>query len=61
MAYNEIMYLNIDSSDVVIFSVVVVEVLVLGVVVVVELERRLGLFVVVPIGNTTYSADSTVL
>ena len=61
MAYNEIMYLNIDSSDVVIFSVVVVEVLVLGVVVVVELERCLGLFVVVPIGNTTYSADSTVL
>ena len=56
------MYLNIDSSDVVIFSVVVVvEVLVLGVVVVFELERRLGLFVVVPIGNTTYSTDSTVL
>ena len=55
------MYLNIDSSDVVIFSVVVVEVLVLGVVVVVELERRLGLFVVVPIGNTTYSKDSTAL
>ena len=52
--------LNVDSSGVVIFSVVVVEV-VPGVVVVVVLERRLGLFVVVPIGNTTYSADSTLL